>query len=237
MVPLAVSKPAAIPATSVESSATSSPPSTRGGGSGRLGIVAVALAFVGLAGYVVLGRGDDEAAATSAQVRRALVDFRLSDTDGNAVTRADVDGKFLVVNFVHTSCSFECRRVNERMAEIQRAVANEDDVRLVSLTVDPRTDTPSVLGKYAAEFGAKNDRWMFLTGAKPGLYHLIETSFLDRGEPDLVDPIPGGFLEADRIALVDRHGSVREYFEGMSHTTPAAVVDAIGRLRAEETAG
>ncbi|TPV95933.1 MAG: SCO family protein [Myxococcales bacterium FL481] len=198
-------------------------------------LAALALGFLALVGYVMVGRGSEPASERPA--RRALVDFRLSDARGQQVRRADIAGEFLVVNFVHTSCSFECRRVNERMAEIQRAVADEADVRLVSLTVDPRTDTPSVLAKYAAEFGAELDRWLFLTGEKPGLYHLIESSFLERGEPDPIDPIPGGFLEADRIALVDRQGFVREYFPGMSHTTPAAVLDAIARLRRESGGG
>ena len=211
---------------------TSSPAT---GGLARGMMIAVGLVFAGLVAFVV-ARGDGEHDRTRFEAARSLVEFSLTATDGETVTRGDVDGNYLVVNFVHTSCSFECRRVNKRMAEIQRLIADQSDVKLVSLTVDPRTDTPGVLGKYAAEFGAQLDRWMFLTGDKPTLYHLIETSFLSRGAQDSVDPIPGGFVHADRIALVDRHGNVREFFEGMSHTTPAAVTDAIERLRNEERA-
>jgi hypothetical protein len=45
--------------------------------------------------------------------------------------------------------------------------------------------------------------------------------------------MPGGFRYTDRIALVDRTGRVRAYFDGMRRATPAAIVDTIRRLRAE----
>ena len=50
--------------------------------------------------------------------RRELIDFTLTDRTGLTVTRADLDGKFLVVNFVFTGCSISCLQVNYRMAEI-----------------------------------------------------------------------------------------------------------------------
>ena len=101
----------------------------------------------------------------------------LTDRTGRTVTRADFDGKFLVVNFVFTGCSLSCLAVNHRMAEIQRSVAAHDDVRLVSLTVDPDSDTPERLAKFAAQFGANTNRSLFLTGEKRVLHPLLEKKF------------------------------------------------------------
>ena len=109
--------------------------------------------------------------------QRTLTDFTLTDRTGRTVTRADFDGKFLVVNFVFTGCSLSCLAVNHRMAEIQRSVAAHDDVRLVSLTVDPDSDTPERLAKFAAQFGANTNRWLFLTGEKRVLHPLLEKVF------------------------------------------------------------
>jgi cytochrome oxidase Cu insertion factor (SCO1/SenC/PrrC family) len=162
---------------------------------------------------------------------RQLADFSLTDRTGRTVTRAELDGKILVVGFLFTSCSLTCPEVNRRMAEIQRRTAGQPDVRLVSLTVDPRTDTPAALLKYGERFGADTNRWLLLTGDKATLYHLIGTSFLAQ---DLNDPftyMPGNFSHTDRIALVDAQGNVRGYFDGLNPNTATAVVGEISRLR------
>jgi cytochrome oxidase Cu insertion factor (SCO1/SenC/PrrC family) len=162
---------------------------------------------------------------------RQLVDFSLTDCTGRTVTRADLQGKILVVDFLLTSCSVSCPVVNRHMAEIQQLTIGQPDVRLLSLTVDPRTDTPASLMKYGARYGADTNRWFLLTGDKDTLYHLIATSFLPQ---DLDDPfvyMPGNFSHTERIALVDAHGHVQLYFDGMRRETTAKIVKEIDRLR------
>ena len=61
---------------------------------------------------------------------RQLVDFSLTDRTGRTVTRADLNGKILVVDFLLTSCSATCPEVNRRMAEIQSLTTNQSDVQL-----------------------------------------------------------------------------------------------------------
>jgi len=193
--------------------------------------VMIACAFIGLgggwwaAGVKPLGLPPDRP--------RQLADFALTDRSGRAVTRADLTNQFLVVNFVFTSCSVSCQQVNHHMAEIQRLTAAQLDVRLVSLTVDPRTDTPSVLAEYGRKFGADTNRWLLLTGGKPALYAVIESSFLPRSDAPEWSVMPGNFVHAERIAVVDRAGTVRAFFDGMSSRTPREIVELIHRLRTE----
>ncbi len=97
---------------------------------------------------------------------RQLVNFSLTDRTEHTITRSDLSGKILVVNFLFTSCSLTCPAVNSQMAQIQQLTTNQPEVRLVSLTVDPRDDTPAVLAKYGERFGADTNRWLFLTGEK-----------------------------------------------------------------------
>ena len=164
---------------------------------------------------------------------RQLGAFTFTDQTGRPVTQAEVAGKFAVVNFIHTSCSISCLQVNQQMAEVQRLTAGQDDVRLLSFTVDPRTDTPPVLAEFGRKFGTDAARWSMLTGSKAELYALIETSFLKREPLARDNPMPGGFLDADRIAVVDRTGQVRRYFDGMRSETPAVIVKFLNELRAE----
>ena len=164
---------------------------------------------------------------------RRLVDFSLTDRTGRTVTRADLNGKILVVSFLFTSCSLTCPEVSRRMAEIQRLTATNADVRLVSLTVDPRSDTPPVLAKWGARFGADTNRWLFLTGEKTVLHGLIAKSFLSQDNGDSFNSMPGNFTGTERIAIVDQHGKTRIYFDGLRPETAAAVAAEIAQLRGE----
>lgn len=123
-----------------------------------------------------------------------------------------------------------CLAVNQRMAEIQTLVADFPDVRLVSFTVDPRTDTPEVLAAFAQRFGGNTSRWLFLTGDKPALYELLETGFI-ASSPALASLFPGGFLGTDRIMLVDAHGNVRDSFDGLKRDVASSVFTRIKTLR------
>lgn len=176
----------------------------------------------------------DAAKAIAPDKPRRLENFFLADENGNAVTRGDVRGKILAVSFLFTSCSLTCPEVSKRMAEIQRLTATNDDVRLLSLTVDPRTDTPAVLAKWGARFGADTNRWLLLTGDKAQLHWLIGTSFLAVETNNPFNSMPGNFAGTERIAIVDQHGTVRAFFDGLRVDTPAAVVNEMEKLRKEK---
>lgn len=164
---------------------------------------------------------------------RQLQHFVLTERSGATVSRDALSNKFLVVNFIHTGCSVSCEQVNRRMSELQTIVQDQTDVQLLSLTVDPRSDSPPALAKFADRFKADAQKWIFLTGDKEPVYDLIETSFLTRHTGGVVSPETGGFLDTDRIALVDKAGKVRLYFNGLQSTAPQSIAEAIEKLRTE----
>lgn len=218
-----------------EPARTTSPPgATRLNRRELFSLVGLGLVLAGITSAIALVSGRSRGRPDPLlETPRTLAEFQLTERSGRPVSRAELAGKFLVVNFVFTSCSVSCLAVNRQMAETQRLLAGDDDVRLISLTVDPRTDTPPVLTTFAARFGADAQRWLFLTGDKATLYSLIETSFLPRDPKPDEAAMPGGFRYTDRIALVDRAGQVRAYFDGMQRATPAAIAATVRRLRAE----
>lgn len=203
-----------------------------------------ALALAGLLSLlVVLGtigwraRRDREATRPERVVRQ-LVDFQLTERSGRTVDRSQVAGKTLVVNFVFTGCSVSCFEISRRMTEVQERLRGRPDVQLVSITVDPRSDTPEVLAKFAKRLKADPERWLFLTGERDAVYHLIGESFLKRSAadptPDTIaaDGMPADFEHAERIAVVDRTGRVRCFFDGMKPHVADDVIEAV-----EEFAG
>lgn len=202
------------------------------------------LAVVGLLSLaIVLGslwwRGRSETRGRVVEPRgRQLVDFRLVERSGRTVERRDLEGRTLVVNFVFTGCSVSCFEISRRMAEVQKRLGGRPDVMLVSVTVDPRSDTPEVLSRFAKRLEADAERWLFLTGDREEVYRLIETSFLKRAPADAMPPgvlaegMPGDFEHAERIALVDREGRIRCYFDGMKSHVADEILEAV-----EEFAG
>lgn len=162
-----------------------------------------------------------------------LADFSLTDQRERPVRRADLQGKLLVVNFVFTGCSLSCMAVNDRMAEVQQAVATRPDVQLLSITVDPKSDTPQALAKFSERFGADPNRWRFLTGPQTNVYSLLEKSFLGPPNPHFVGLVPGGFDGTHRIAVVDRSGKVRALFNGENKSAATNVLQILDKLRTE----
>ena len=129
------------------------------------------------------------------QVFGTLPDFSFVERSGRTVTLADLRGKVWIANFIYTHCTDTCPLQSARLATLQDDFAGERDLRLVSITVDPARDTPKVLAKYAARFGADPDRWWFLTGEKQAIYALAQQGFyLSVEEPESPGrPIgPGG---------------------------------------------
>ena len=117
------------------------------------------------------------------------------------------------------------------MEQIQSLTTNQPDVKLISLTVSPRDDTVEVLAEYAGRFNADTNRWLFLTGDKTTLYHLIGNSFLAPDVDDSFGYMPGNFAHTERIALVDAQGNLRGYFDGLNSNTSTALVEEIKRMR------
>jgi len=200
-----------------------------------LGLVIVLALFVGFGSWLAIGllSHHEKDRGIPPDQARQLINFSLTDSTGREVTRADLDGKILAVSFLFTGCSLTCPEVSRRMAEIQQLTAGQADVRLMSLTVDPRTDTPPVLAKFGARYGLDTNRWFMLTGDKATLHGIIGTSFLARDAGDPFNSMPGNFTGTERIAVVDQHGRVRVYFDGLRPETAAAVVAEISRLRNE----
>src|SRR5262249_54999868 len=97
--------------------------------------------------------GAAEADASHLAVIRQAPDFTLKDQDGKALRFSDLRGKVVLVSFVFTTCSGSCPATTARMSaaagEFERqGLFKGDRVRLVSITLDPKRDTPAALRAY-----------------------------------------------------------------------------------------
>lgn len=90
----------------------------------------------------------------------------LQDQDGRDVDLREflAEGP-VAVNFVFTTCTTICSPMTAIFSQVQRELAGKgpQGTKLVSISLDPATDTPARLEAYADQFGRK-DGWTFLTG-------------------------------------------------------------------------
>lgn len=107
---------------------------------------------------------------------QGIEDFELTERSGETVTKDDLLGKPWAAAFVFTRCSGPCPQVSAQFKMLQDRLKDED-VRLVTFTVDPNYDTPEVLSSYADAMGADPEKWLFLTGDQHVIYGLIHRSF------------------------------------------------------------
>ena len=116
-----------------------------------------------------------EKTASSAErsaAEKYFSDVELINQDGEKVRfYSDVlKNKVVVINTFFTTCTSICPPMNRNFEKIQEALGDRlgKNVFLVSITVDPVTDTPTRLKEYGRRFHARPG-WMFLTGKKENL--------------------------------------------------------------------
>ena len=109
--------------------------------------------------------------------------------------------------------------MSSQLHQVQAALSNDDRVRIVSFTVDPKRDTPPVLAEYSRHFEAIPGRWFFLTGNMAALQKLGREDFK-------LNDVDGSLDHSERFALVDGAWQIRGYYQ----TTEK---DAIPRLIAD----
>jgi len=92
-----------------------------------------------------------------------LPDFQLTDQHGASLRLADLAGKVVAIDFIYTRCPLPdvCPRLSANFAMLQRRFGAQ--VTLLSVTVDPDFDTPTVLAEYARRWAA-GPAWRFATG-------------------------------------------------------------------------
>ncbi len=170
-----------------------------------------------------------------------IPDFELVERSGQPFRSVgSLRGKVWVANFFFTTCPGPCLAMNAKMAELQEAIRRKnDELRLVSFTVYPEYDTPETLRRYAERFQARPDRWFFLTGDKPTIYRLAHRDFMlgvtdaATGEEKLKE---GEFVHSTKLALVDRRGVVRGYFDSENPEAFQRLLTAIGEVLREQPA-
>ena len=105
-----------------------------------------------------------------------IPDVELLDQNGRKIHFYTdlVKGQTVVINFIFTTCTTICPPLGATFARLQKELGDKvgRDVRFISISVDPATDTPERLKAWGAKFHA-GEGWTFVTGNKPQVDELL----------------------------------------------------------------
>jgi len=141
--------------------------------------------------------------------------FALTAADSSEFSHRNIGGRLRIVDFFFTRCPTICPIMSSQMARLQAQLINrgmQNDVLLLSHSVDPEHDTPARLQQYGQKLGRNPAIWEMLTGDKEDIFDLARNGyFLTALESDTA---AGGIFHSDIFALIDAENRIRGYYDG-----------------------
>lgn len=132
--------------------------------------------------------------------------------------------RVVVVSFFFTSCTLMCPLQGQSLAKLQNALGDRmgKEVFFVSVSKDPKTDTPQRLSLWARKYEVKNG-WTLVTGTESVMSGLLRQLIGDEPGPQLHNPVlligndrtgvwedAEGLSSPDKlIAIIDRISSAK----------------------------
>jgi len=152
-------------------------------------------------------------------------DATFLDQDGGKRTFNSFRGSVLAITFIYTQCPLPdfCPLMDRHFVSIQQVAKNDPAlgrVHLLSVSIDPLTDTPPVLKRHAGELKADPSRWTFLTGDRDDVDQFGARFGLSVSRA-LDDPL--NIAHNLRTVIVDAEGKLVKMYTG-NEWTPAQVV-------------
>jgi protein SCO1/2 len=143
----------------------------------------------------------------------AIPDVVLTDAEAKPVRLRELlaGGEPVMLNFIFTTCTTICPVMTKVFADVRTRLGREaDNLRMVSISIDPENDTPARLKAYAQRFGA-DSHWTFLTGpvqdvaAVQRAFDTYDSDKMNHQPLTLLHVAPGGqWVRIDGFATPDQ---------------------------------
>lgn len=151
-------------------------------------------------------------------------DFALLDQDGERVSLSDLAGKTVLLDFIFTECPGPCPILTAKHVAVQKKIpaALAADIEFVSISLDPRNDTPEAMKRYAAKHGADLRHWSFLTGPVEEVEPVVVSYGIGtaRSEDGDIEHVVGTFLLAE-------DGRIAQRFLGLEHSSDEILAEIL----------
>jgi protein SCO1/2 len=169
---------------------------------------------------------------TRTDVHFTVPAFSFTNQTNQTITNDFVTGKIWVADYFFTTCKSICPKLTSHLKAVQAAYAGDGEVKIISFTVDPERDSPSVLYQYASGYDAQTDQWQFVTGSKKELYAFARKGLFIVATDG--DGSGADFIHSEKLVLIDKYGHIRGYYDGTSDTEVNQLIKDIQRLKNEK---
>jgi protein SCO1/2 len=164
-------------------------------------------------------------------VYHTIAPFRFVDQDSSIVTNETFKDKIYVADFFFTSCRTICPIMKTQMVRVYDSIQNDNDVLLLSHTIDPKYDTVALLHDFAERLGVKSNKWHFVTGSQDSIYKIAQTSYFATALEDKTEP--DGFIHNGAFLLIDKERRIRGKYDGTKEDDVNRLLEDIKKLRKE----
>ncbi|MCX7570784.1 SCO family protein [Tumebacillus sp. DT12] len=186
--------------------------------------------------------GDQQSGASDdLSVIAQIEPFTLENINSQQVSLDDeLKGKARLVYFMYTNCPDACPITTGRMASMMQQLKNKgvnmDDVKFLSITVDPERDTADVMKKFAESYSADTKHWEFLRGNAEQTQKVMDQFGVSADEIMLEHSTHGGkdFAHNDRLFLLDANNNLRQSYLMGPDMEDATILKGIETLLAEK---
>ncbi|MFN0054125.1 MAG: FG-GAP-like repeat-containing protein [Planctomycetales bacterium] len=172
-------------------------------------------------------------------MRLSLAPFALVAQQNAPFGTDQLQGQVSIVNFMFTECTATCPRQTARLAELQKFASRWPDwnqLRFVSITVDPSRDTPAVLRAYADRHQSDPEHWKFLTGEADAIVQIAKVGFkLPVSSRGAGQTAP--LTHSSRFILVDRELNIRGYYDSEADDECRQLVADLRAVLSESSIG
>ena len=154
-----------------------------------------------------------------------IPDFEFTTQDNKPLGLDDLKGDWWIAYFSYTNCITVCPRTTANMVGVQEKLKEAGlEPQIVSFGIDPDYDTPEVLKKYAADFGADLSTMSFLTGYDfETIQELSRKTFLSVLEKGALDQRAHSYY----FYLVNPDGEIVKRYDGLTATENELLVDDV----------
>ena len=165
-------------------------------------------------------------------IYHTIAPFKFVDQDSAAITNDTFKDKMYVADFFFTTCRTICPIMKTQMKRVYEATARDNDVLILSHTIDPTYDDVPRLHDFARMLDAKSDRWHFVTGVQDSIYKIAQTSYFVTAKQENAEP--DGFIHNGAFLLIDKHQRIRGKYDGTREVDVDRLLADIKKLRNEK---
>jgi len=178
---------------------------------GIIPTIMAAVAFVFLSGIdgevVAMGKTFD-ADRLRTSIKAPAV--RLTDQNGASVDLNDYKGKVVLVTAFYATCGHTCPRIMQQVRGVVDTIPEDlqNDLIIMPITMDPKTDTPPKLKIFAKMQKMSSPNYHFLSGDAEPVNAVLDSFSIARK----VNSETGDIDHANLIYLIDRKGLIAYRF-------------------------